>query len=246
MGELPGFISPHIYHTMQIENYPLSQNLAQFVQQYPLKVSLLTFAGYRWEIVAVANQNILLDSVQTEEDLANFPFGLLLWASAIGLAQWLAKHSEIVLGKPCLELGAGVGVAGLVAHQIGGIVTQTDYQESTLVLCRENARRNAVQTTICAADWRDFPTNLLGFPVVIASDILYERTLHPVLEALLPRVVAPEGVLILSDPWRPQAIEFLERIEASGVWELAFDEEQVLWEGQQREIVIVRATRKFP
>ena len=208
-------------------------------ERYPLEEELWVIGGKTWRITAVQNQDALLKSVQTEADLENFPYGLMLWASAIGLAEWLTEHPETVAGKRVLEIGAGIGVVGLVASSLGAEVVQTDYQTDALDLCRWNAAQNGVTEVVqCIADWRDFPEDLLGFSVVIASDILYERTLHPVLERLLPRLIAPDGILIVSDPLRPQALEFLERMEKQGRLSAAFDGRQVRWRDETKDIAI--------
>jgi hypothetical protein len=73
---------------------------------------------------------------------------------------------------------------------------------------------------------------------------LYERPLHPTLATLLPRLVAPGGVLILADPIRPQALEFLERREREGEWSATFDGRRVPWQGDRKDVAIV--TVRFP
>ena len=180
----------------------------------------LTVGGRAFSIIAVRDQDALIENVKTDEDLAAFPYGLMLWASAIGLAERLAQQPELVRGKRVLEIGAGVGLPGLVARTLGAVhVTQTDYQETTLALARSNAQRNGLAGEVehRRADWRDFPPDLLGaFDVVLGSDVLYERTLHAPLADLLPRLLRPGadgGLILVSDPLRPQALAFVEQQE---------------------------------
>jgi predicted nicotinamide N-methyase len=207
--------------------------------RYPLEDERWTIGDRTWVITAVQNQEALLKSVETDADLENFPYGLMLWASAIGLAEWLTENPATVAGKRVLEIGAGIGLVGLVAASLGAAVAQTDYQTEALELCRWNAARNGiVNITQRIADWRHFPEDLLSFPVILASDILYERTLHPLLETLLPRLLAPNGVLILSDPLRPQALEFLERMETRSRFSADFDGRRVVWRGETKDIAI--------
>ncbi len=42
-----------------------------------------------------------------------------VWASAHGLAELLAKSSELVRGRHVLELGSGCGLAGILAAKLG-------------------------------------------------------------------------------------------------------------------------------
>ena len=84
-------------------------------------------------------------------------------------------------------------------------------------------------------DWRDFPADIGVFDLIIGSDVLYERTLHSCLAALLPRLIAPGGRILLSDPLRPQAFDFVAQREAEG-WNVEMDSEMISWEGEPREI----------
>jgi methylase of polypeptide subunit release factors len=94
-------------------------------------------------VLRVKDQDALIARVETEEDLENFPFGLMLWASAVALTEAI-PHGE---GRRLLELGAGVGLAGLVARTRGWDVIQTDYDGQALALCQQNAVRNGITGT---------------------------------------------------------------------------------------------------
>jgi len=98
------------------------------------------------------------------------------------------------------------------------------------------------------ADWRAFPADLgQPFDIVLGSDILYERTLHPDLLRLLPTLVQPGGLLLVSDPQRPQAADFWTRFRAeqSDRWEpLTQASERVRFEGQDREILLHSVRRR--
>ncbi len=167
--------------------------------------------GRTWDVLRVKDQDALIARVQTDEDLENFPFGLMLWASAVALADAIPEGN----GKKLLEIGAGVGLAGLVARAKGWDVTQTDYDPRALALCTQNAARNGISgIEVCPGDWRSFPEELIsGFELVIGADILYKRTLHPALQELLPRFGCP---ILIADPLRPQATAFLTHIETDG------------------------------
>lgn len=178
--------------------------------------------------------------MQTEQDVDLFPYGLLLWASATGLSQRMAEAPDLVCGKRVLELGTGVGLPGLVARHLGAYVVQTDYQEEALQLARRNAQQNGVaDIEYLLADWRDFP-DIGPFDLVLGSDILYERSLHQTLLDLLRRLVPPDGLLLLSDPIRPQAIDFIDRLEHVG-WQVTIESREVDWEGTPREIALFAA-----
>ena len=207
-------------------------------RRYPLTESVWKLAGREWRMTAAQDQDALLRKVTTDEELENFPYGLALWASALGLAERLIQEPALVYGKRVLEIGAGAGFAGIIARSLGAEVVQTDYQADALALCRYNAAANGVSgVAVCKGDWRDFPPDLGAFDLVIGSDILYERTLHSSLIALFPRLIAPEGTILLSDPLRPQAFDFVQRWEAGG-GRVSLESATTFWEGKPKEIAL--------
>ncbi len=183
-----------------------------------------------------------MDRLETDADLDAFPYGLVLWPSAIALAERLASPSSGLAGKRVLELGAGIGLPGLAAQDGGAQVTQTDHQPLPLALARLNARQNGVTgITQRLGDWRDFPP-LPPFDLVVGSDILYERSLHGALYDLLPRLLVPGGLLLLSDPIRPPALDFADGLEARG-WRLDMESRPTTWAGELKEIALFTARR---
>ncbi len=227
--------------------------LAELSDRYPLVDVSRRFGDREYRLTCVRDQDALLSGITDEAEVDNFPFGLLLWASAIGLSERIVAEPSLVAGKRVLEIGAGgVGLPGLVAKEMGaGEVLQTDYHEESLVLLVRNAGQNgyAGRVTQARADWRDFPDLGPPFDVVLGSDVLYERTLHDSLLALLPRLVAPGGLLLLSDPIRPQSLRFVERLEAEtrSEWSLPVvmgGQHVTEPDGKTREIALFSVTRK--
>ena len=61
-------------------------------QKYPLVTRSVDVAGRLWRVTAVQDQDTLIDAVDSDEDLHHYPYGMLLWASAIGLARHIAEN----------------------------------------------------------------------------------------------------------------------------------------------------------
>jgi predicted nicotinamide N-methyase len=221
--------------------------LETLAERFPLRELTVTAAGRDWQITAVTDQGALVDRIKTDADLENFPYGLMLWASAVGLAAKLTQIPEMLHGKPVLEIGAGIGVAGLAAAHVGAAeVILTDFLDDALVLCQHNATINSIRN-VCVqkADWRNWPTDLGPFPLIIGSDVLYDRTVHPLLSALLPRLVAPGGTVLLSDPLRPQALDFIEQLERTQQWDITMESAQVFFDGQRKDLAFFLLTRRM-
>ncbi len=198
-----------------------------------------------WQITAVQNQDALLDSA---DDLEHFPYGFLLWESAVGLARYITSHPETVIGRSILELGAGVGVAGIVAQSLGAHVRQTDHQKGALQLCEYNAATNRVEgISRFLMDWR-FWTHSDEYDVLIGADITYDRAMHFYLDEIFNRNLAPGGSVLLTDPGRPQSLEFAASLETKG-WKIELETESVTLiengqAGRPVDVAIMTMTRQ--
>lgn len=197
--------------------------LASVQAKVPLVTTEIAIGARTWRVTAVQNQDALLDAA---EEMEHFPYGLLLWEAAVGLSRWMAARPELVVGKRVLELGTGVGLAGLVARTLGAEVWQTDHQRTALALAEANAIQNGVEgVQRFVGDWRSW-THKERYDVLLGADILYERAMHFYLEQLFERNLALGGCLLLSDPGRPQAMEFVAHLEKSG-WSVELETKAV-------------------
>ncbi len=117
-----------------------------------------------------------------------------------------------------IEIGCGVGMAGLAALARGWDVTFSDYIPLAMDLAVDNARRNGLpEAKKLWLDWRDPPQ--LAFDVVLASEVLYDRTLHPAILQTLDAILAPHGRAWFADPGRTATEEFIPRAKVAG-WQV--------------------------
>lgn len=182
-------------------------------ERLPLETHAVVVSNRTWQITCVRSRAGLATAGDHHEyDL----YGLLLWESAVGLARKLTQQAAQVQGKQVLELGAGVGLPGLVARSLGANVRQTDYQADALALAVWNAQQNeitGIETFL--ADWRSW-RHPPRYDLILGADILYDATLHFYLESIFRRNLLPGGRLLLADPGRPQALDFAVQLEAHG------------------------------
>ena len=188
----------------------------------PLEEVQLSLAGRTWSILhsgAVISREEEQAFLRSE-NATKRPYGIVLWPAALALAHEVASRE--LAGRRILELGAGTGLPGIVAASLGARVVQTDRQRLVLHVCEQNAVRNGV-TTIehRTADWTAWD-DAEQYDLVLGSDILYARPLHPHLRHIFETNLAPNGTVLLSDPFREPSMGLLETMEADG-WRVTMD-----------------------
>jgi predicted nicotinamide N-methyase len=121
-------------------------------------------------------------------------------------------------GLRVLELGCGLGLPALAAAQRGADVLATDWAEDATELLRRNAEHNSVLLRVARVRWSEPEPLLRAAPwdLVLGADLLYEARNAEQLAELLP---ALGGEVLLAEPGRPYAKEFLERFRAESVAE---------------------------
>ena len=117
-----------------------------------------------------------------------------------------------------LELGCGLGLPALAAALRGADVLATDWAEDAIELLGQNAERNGIFVRVAHVRWREPELLLRAAPwdLVLGADLLYEARNAEQLAELLPDL---GGEVLLAEPGRPYAKEFLERFRAEPVGE---------------------------
>lgn len=142
--------------------------------------------------------------------------GLTLWRAAPILCSYLITHSEsLVKGKQILELGAGMGLAGVVAGVLGASgVFLTDGDSESLSNMRANIQRNSSlvpsSTNIQCLQLKwgsrigefkakcNLPTPAGLFDLVMGSDIIYVETILEPLFQTVDALLSPSGSFVLA------------------------------------------------
>ncbi len=120
-----------------------------------------------------------------------------------------------------LELGCGLGLPALTAALRGADVLATDWADDAIELLRRNAELNGAFLRLALVRWSEPESLLRAAPwdLVLGADLLYEARNAEQLAELLPRL---GGEVLLAEPGRPYAKEFLERFRAECVGERIF------------------------
>jgi predicted nicotinamide N-methyase len=146
------------------------------------------------------------------------PYWAYLWPGSLLLAEAVAREpwalGDDTSGRlRALEIGCGVGLAGLTALGCGLHVCFSDYDLAPLQFVKRSAHENGFELstyTTRLLDWRRPPDET--YPIILGSDVLYERRLVPLVANLLSRMLAPEGLGLISCPGRSSALGFPEAL----------------------------------
>lgn len=150
------------------------------------------------------NEEILMANLEAEET----PLWVELWPAALGLARYLWQNPPAP-GAQVLELGAGLGLPGVVAALRQALVLQTDYVQAAVDVAKQTALINAATGMQHAvADWRNW-TITQQFDLIIGSDITYHPDLNPYLEKIFLSNLKPGGSLLIADSGRIESEKFL-------------------------------------
>lgn len=153
------------------------------------------------------------------------PYYAILWPAAHGLACDLWEQRERLPRLHVIELGCGLGLPSILAARLGAHVTATDFHPDTGDWLQHNAALNHVQIEYQVLDWNDclgrsHPLCEQPVPLVIGSDLLYERRHIPALVGAVDALCAPGGQAIIADPGRDHLPLFAAAMQAAG-WHAA-------------------------
>jgi predicted nicotinamide N-methyase len=146
------------------------------------------------------------------------PYWAQLWPSARMLAKVVVRERWEDYPQPVhvLEVGCGLGLAGIACLARGLRVTFSDVDETAIAFAAANARLNGFAGFgTLPLDFR-CPPGDAKYPVVIGSDLMYEERLVDPLVGLLRAVLAPGGVCLIADPDRTPAREFRWKLAEAG------------------------------
>jgi predicted nicotinamide N-methyase len=192
--------------------------ITPLTSRFPTRIHRLSVPGWTrtLDLLAPVDPDALLDDPVVEERYKadNYlPYWPIIWPSGLMLASRILSGEAPLAGKGvekrAIDLGCGLGTTGIAAALRGWHVTFTDYDPEAVAFAGHNALRNGVPAERIRAVHMDWRAPLKErFPWVLASDVLYERRLHPLLLEAIEKLLAPGGEAWVSDPQRTAAEDF--------------------------------------
>ncbi len=144
------------------------------------------------------------------------PYWTEIWPSAFAVAGRVVAAGRAWVGKRVLDLGCGLGLAGVAAGRCGAKVCLCDYDPQAVRFAAMNWVANVGGSPpALVMDWRE-PAFLASFDLILAADIVYEKRFYePVIRAF-GWLLKPGGEVWLGEPDRPFSADFFEAMDASG------------------------------
>lgn len=171
----------------------------------------VTLAGREFTLLVPAAPDDVLFHLEEHPDprqgLGADPYWAKLWPTSLHLAETILA-SDWPDGATAIELGCGIGLAGLAALAKGMRVTLSDYNPIAVDLAVENARRAGFHDVEgLVLDWRDPPRR--PFDVIFASDVIYDRMLHVPLMNTIDALSHARTIVWIGDGGRSATEDFV-------------------------------------
>lgn len=149
------------------------------------------------------------------------PYFGTLWPAGRVLAQYISER-PMPLAPEILEIGCGLALPSLYLAKRGVSVEATDVHPDVPLFLKRNQELNALKACdgphFVALDWRLASDATRGrtWDLIIASDVLYDKTQPKSLLDFLMNALAPGGRVLVADPGRTYFQGFLDDAVARG------------------------------
>jgi predicted nicotinamide N-methyase len=151
--------------------------------------------------------------INPDDPMDGFPLWAKIWEASAILIQHMADLT-VAPKRRILELGSGIGVAGVAAASMGHDITLTEYDSDALNFLRANIQiNNCKHVPVLHLDW--FKPELEGcFDLIIGSEVVYQERAVNALGDIFQRFLSPQGKVVLAERVRSTGAVFFEKMAA--------------------------------
>jgi predicted nicotinamide N-methyase len=139
-----------------------------------------------------------------------------------------------------MDLGCGMGLAGVAAGRMGMHVLFADLETPALVFARLNSLSDRDHVRFRKVNWQ---TDRLKerFDLILGADIVYDRSQWTFLDTFFQAHLSAGGAVLIGEPGRSSGEEFEPWITARG-WKLTRFSQRI--SGKDYPIRLMQLTRK--
>lgn len=185
-------------------------SLDKFKAAYDTEIAALSIGGrpFRFHVPRTIERFIDLD-----DPMRNFPLWSKIWEASLLLASKMAART-VCPGERLIELGAGLGVAGMVAAAFGHDITITEYDPHALAFLEANRLENQCNAAnVCRLDWHHLELQD-RFDVILGSELIYKESDFMILRTLFRTLLKPGGEVLLAGEVRQTNKAFLDCMQS--------------------------------
>jgi predicted nicotinamide N-methyase len=169
----------------------------------------------RLELVTQLEDHVDRDALLRDADAPEPPYWMHLWTGGRALARLVASSGDW-RGRRVVDVGCGLGLAGLVAARLGAHVLLLDRAPDALRLARWNAEENGCRVDLLLSDAA--APGLRGrFDAVLLADVTYDPALQVALARFAAEHLAPTGVVLAAESVRNHDPGFRRACESLGL-----------------------------
>jgi predicted nicotinamide N-methyase len=186
-------------------------SIEKFKSRYEVEIHKLMIGERKFSYYLPRSIEPFIDS---EFPMNNFPLWAKVWPSALVLADFMAAQPADN-GKKILEIGAGLGVAGLAASMFGHNVTISESDTHAIEFIKANAFINGCRdVTVISLDW-NYPPVVTQYDQLIGSEVIFRKEDFGPIQKLFNTILKPDGEVILVSEIRKPVIEFYQNMQSS-------------------------------
>lgn len=176
------------------------------------------FAAEPLELYTLSEPEKSIDAgaLLRERVIEDPPYWALVWTGARAIAA-IVSTMQLPPHARVLDLGCGLGLAGLAAARLGASVAFGDYLEEPLEFVRATlARLGTPRCDVRAIDFTRDDGDCIRYDVILAADIVYDPAHYAPLAAFLDRHLEASGTILLTESLRADASLFLAGMTGRG------------------------------
>ncbi|MUM76075.1 methyltransferase domain-containing protein [Pseudodesulfovibrio sp. F-1] len=204
----------------------------------PSRVSV-EVGGRVWVLEREADMEALWDRMG-EGDMGEderLPYWAEVWPASVLLGRHILRNADTLRGRPCLDMGCGLGLTGILASHAGARVVAFDYEWPAVRFARGNAALNSVpQPLWTLMDWREPAVRVNGFDFIWGGDVLYEKRFFEPIIRLFRQALAPGGRIWIGEPVRSVSRPVWEMVRRHGFSAELLTVEKVVLCGQNATV----------
>lgn len=180
--------------------------------------------------------------IDVDAPINNFPLWAKVWPASMVLADFMASQ-PVDPQRQILEIGAGIGIAGIAASAFGHHVSISEYNKDALEFTKANAVINGFDNVpVFSMDW-NHPRFKVRYDQIIGSEVIFrEQDFSPILN-LFKSALKLDGEVILVSEIRKPVLDFYQKIKDA--FDLKLQQKILRSENEEIKIIFCRMTPLF-